>query len=139
MGEPVPVWKAMLVMREMFSQSSLCRELFISHIRMNFQALFSILNELLPADTPEHRRYQTAFSVISQCVHYRGAAQIIRELVPSDLYEARFTPECIAEHITQFVFAALGLEPSLTERFSHRDGCEPTEQTKVAATEEAGE
>ncbi|GAB6166237.1 CerR family C-terminal domain-containing protein [Thermostilla marina] len=121
LGRPAPVWKAMLVMREMLSQSSLCREQFIAHIRMNFQALLSILDQLLPPGTPEHRRYQTAFSVISQCVHYRGAAEIIRELVPPDLYASRFTPACIAEHITQFVFASLGLGPTLRDLFQRND------------------
>lgn len=114
-GEPQPAWKSKLIMREMLEQSTGCREYFLEHVRNNLNALLSILDELLPAATPRHRRYQTAFSIIAQCVHYRGAFQLIQAVVPAELHRRYFTSEHIAKHIIQVVFAALGLGQTLPE------------------------
>ncbi len=128
-GVHVPDWKVKLIMREMLEPTQGCQEFFRQHVRRSFEILMRIVNLLLPKDTPEHRRIQIGLSIVSQCVHYRMARDVIRFLIPSRADPA-FSPDSLAEHIVEFVFSALGLSPPFVRQWERND-CEYKEGTRV--------
>jgi AcrR family transcriptional regulator len=105
-----PAWHKKLFLREMAEPTAACEELVEGHIRPMAQLLGSILAELVP-ETPEDRRFLIASSIVGQCMHYRVARPIIELLVGEEKFK-RFDAGLLAEHITQFSLAALGLIPS---------------------------
>lgn len=109
-------WPARLMMREVLQPSGACQELVQEHFRPHFSLLLEILDELVPADFPEHRRHQLAFSVVGQCVYYRVAAEVVPLLVSDRELREHYRPEELSEHITEVVLAAVGQEPPLGRR-----------------------
>ncbi len=100
-------WQEALMMREMFQPTGACRELVEDIFRPHFELLLSILDDLLPAETPDHVRHQTAFSVIGQCVFYRFHHRILDMLVPVTELDRHYTPFELAEHVAQFTLNGL--------------------------------
>jgi AcrR family transcriptional regulator len=98
-------WEGALLMREIGSPTSACRELVGDSIRPHFEMLNAIIAELAPDLSPEKRRL-TAFSVVGQCLYYRVAAPVVEMLVDEDEY-ARYQPELLADHITQFTLRGM--------------------------------
>jgi len=121
-GIHVPDWKVKLIMREMLEPTGGCQEFFRQHVQRGFEILMRIVNLLLPEDTPEHRRIQIGLSIISQCVHYRMARDVIQFLIPRQ-DDPAFSPDSLAEHIVEFVFSALGLSPPFVRQWERKD-CE---------------
>ena len=68
-------WSTCLMMREMLQPTIACQSLVEDFVRPQLRQLLEILAELLPVDTPPHRRHQIAFSIIGQCLHYRVAGE----------------------------------------------------------------
>lgn len=95
-------WQEQLMMRELLEPTAACRPLVEEFIRPQLKQLLGILNELLPADLPEHRRYQTAFSIVGQCLHYKVARGFMGILIPPDERAAHYSIEQLADHITEF-------------------------------------
>jgi AcrR family transcriptional regulator len=104
-------WQRQLMTRELLSPTSACREMVESYIRPHFELLLSILTELVPPETPEHRRHQLAFSTVGQCIFYRFHAPVISLLISPAELDAHYTPGQLAEHIADLVLAALRREP----------------------------
>lgn len=107
-------WQHQLLMREMAAPSQACREMVEDSIRPEFQLLRGILCDLLPADVPmsDDRLYQIIFSVIGQCLFYHVGGHVARMLVPAESWQQTFSSRRIADHITQFTLAALGVATS---------------------------
>ncbi len=103
-----PQWCGRLIMRELFEPTAACVEFVRDAVRPNFETLMAILHEALPGDTPEITRHQIAFSIVGQCLHYRFAVPVIRNLIGAEEL-AEYDAEHLAEHITGFTLAALGL------------------------------
>jgi AcrR family transcriptional regulator len=99
-------WEGALLMREIGSPTSACRELVSDSIRPHFEMLNAILQELAPTLSPEKRRL-TAFSVVGQCLYYRVAAPVVELLLEQDEY-AHYQPELLADHITEFTLRGMG-------------------------------
>jgi AcrR family transcriptional regulator len=114
-GKATP-WEQQLMLREVLHPTSACRELVEEYFRPQLELLLSIISELLPSDTPAHRRRQAAFSIIGQCLFYRIAGDIVDMMAAVD-DEHHFTIEQLADHITQFSLAAI----SNTSPFDDRD------------------
>lgn len=104
-----PRWHVQLMMREMAQPTAACAELVRDNIRPIANVLMGILNELLPPDLPVFKRFLIAQSVISQCVFYCQNRPIIEQLVGPEVFR-HFDADTLAEHITHFTLAALGLE-----------------------------
>ncbi|MFQ5732621.1 MAG: CerR family C-terminal domain-containing protein [Planctomycetaceae bacterium] len=102
-------WQTRLMMREMLHPTAACKPLVEEFIRPQLNQLLAILDELLPEQTPQHRRIQTAFSIVGQCLHYRVAREFVDILVPAAERDAHYSSPQLAEHITQFTLAALRL------------------------------
>jgi AcrR family transcriptional regulator len=102
-----PVWERQLFLRELAQPTAACEELVRDHIRPQAGILAGILSELLPG-VPEVQQRLTAFSIIGQCVFYRVATPILKALVGAEEY-GTYDATLLAEHITRFTLAALGL------------------------------
>jgi AcrR family transcriptional regulator len=104
-------WHRQLMMMELANPTPACAELVSQHIRPRAELLGGILRELLP-DVPADRRNLIAQSIIGQCVFHRLAQPIVSLLVGEEEYRT-YDADRLAEHITAFSFAALGLRPPL--------------------------
>lgn len=100
-------WQTRLLMREMLEPSAACQHIVEEFIRPQLNLLLSVLSEMLPPETPEYRRYQIAFSVVGQCLHYRVAEQFVALLVPEEDRTKHFTIDALCEHITNFTLAVV--------------------------------
>lgn len=99
-------WHEQLMMREVVNPTTAVVELVRAFIRPHFDLLLDIIDEIVPAKTPEKKRHQMAFSIVGQCLHYKVARPIVNLLVGEEEM-ASYTPEALAEHITAFSLAAL--------------------------------
>ncbi|MGF1579876.1 MAG: TetR/AcrR family transcriptional regulator [Gemmataceae bacterium] len=106
-AEELP-WQGRIMMREMLEPTQACRELTEHYIRPHHQMLVDILAELAPPDLPKHRLDQMAFSMIGQCMYYKLCAPIYRMLLTEKEVADHYSPEQLAEHITDVILAALG-------------------------------
>jgi len=113
LGGSAESWEARLMMREITRPTEAGREFLREHFRRGFQYLLEILDEILPHDMPQHRRHQTALSVLGQCVYYRAASQVLPLVFSENELKEHFGVEQLAEHIAQFSLAALGLSAPL--------------------------
>lgn len=109
-------WQAKLMMREFMQPTGACLEIVEDYVRPHFQILLGILDEMVPAETPEHRRYQLAFSVIGQCMFYKVNDPVIAMLVPEDQLQEYFVPATLSDHIADVVLASLGRQELFPSR-----------------------
>jgi len=109
-GEESERWQTELIFRELTQPSAACESLGAEYFRPNMESLLAILGGVLPAKTLAHERLQIAFSIIGQCLFYRATMHSISIIVPSEDQQQHFRIEQLANHITQFSLAALGLD-----------------------------
>jgi AcrR family transcriptional regulator len=113
-------WYRQLMMQELARPTPACAELVRDVIRPRAEVLGGILHELLP-DLPQSKRMLVAHSIIGQCVFHRIAEPIVSLLVGDEEYRS-YDAARLADHITEFSLAALGLRPALGgERSTARD------------------
>ncbi|MBN1911582.1 MAG: CerR family C-terminal domain-containing protein, partial [Pirellulales bacterium] len=113
MDTEADAWKMQLIQREILNPTPACRELLQSYFRANFGTLLGILEEVLPADMPEAKRHQIAFSIIGQCVYFRAASKVIQMIIPPEEYDSHFGVEELSDHVADVCLAALGLREPL--------------------------
>jgi AcrR family transcriptional regulator len=114
LGAKTQPWQSQLLAREVMNPSSACRELVEEFIRQRFEMLSSILDEILPADTPAHRRHLIALSIVAQFVYFRAARGVIEMLVGPEEMAEHHRAEQVVDHIVAVAFTILGLGPPLT-------------------------
>jgi AcrR family transcriptional regulator len=101
------LWHRELFLRELAQPTAACQELVQERIRPTAQILGGILAELLP-DVPELKRRLMAFSIVGQCIFYRVATPIVKQLVGEEAYRS-YDAKLLADHITQFTLRGLGV------------------------------
>jgi AcrR family transcriptional regulator len=111
-------WARGLFLRELAHPTAACAEFVQSVVRPNAELLNRILAELLPT-VPERKRRLIAFSIVGQCFFHRFAQPIVAQLVGEEELRS-YDSALLAEHITDFSFAALGLQPPRQTRPSRR-------------------
>jgi len=104
-------WNTQLMLREVLQPTTACLKVVEQYIRPVFEQLMQIVGELVPKGVPEHRVRQLAFGVIGQCLHYRVAGELVRLLTPDDEYQTYYTPEALAQQITDTMLSSVGLRP----------------------------
>lgn len=104
-------WHAQLIMREFAQPTGACELIAHEYIKPHFEILVGIVSELVPAETPPHRKHQLAFSVIGQSLFYMKNDPVIHILIPESELEEHFQPSQLAEHITRVMLAAFGRRP----------------------------
>ncbi|QDU40629.1 putative HTH-type transcriptional regulator YttP [Maioricimonas rarisocia] len=100
-------WQMRLMTREILQPTGALVDVVEQGIRPQLSVLLGILDHFLPPDTPEHVRYQTAFSIIGQCLHYRFGKDFVAMLVPEEERNEHYSIEQLADQITRFSLAAL--------------------------------
>ncbi len=105
MTSPDSGWEGELMSREIARPTEACAELARESIRPHFAVLNEILAELIPA-ADQLERHLTAFSIVGQCLHYKFADPVIRQLVSAEEY-AGYHVELLAQHITDFSLRSL--------------------------------
>jgi TetR/AcrR family transcriptional regulator, regulator of cefoperazone and chloramphenicol sensitivity len=103
-----PDWHTQLMMREMAHPTSACAEWVRDYVRPHSEQLGDILGELMPPGTPAFSRFLTGFSIMGQCLFYIHCKPVAQALM-GDEYR-RITAEAVADHVTAFSLAALGVK-----------------------------
>ena len=99
-------WHGKLMAREMMQPTPALDALVAERIGPMFEALRSIIRELLgPGARPDAVRL-CAFSVVGQCLHYHHARPVVVRLYPAQRYRATDIAR-LADHITRFSLAAM--------------------------------
>ncbi len=106
MLEPDVPWQTRLLMREVLRPTEACRELVEDYFRPDFERLVEIVRALMPGRPSAREARQAALSVMGQCLLYRIAGEIVRQLVSEDEYEEAYTVESLTDHICRFSLAA---------------------------------
>ena len=104
-------WQQNLILREMMRPSQASDRLVQEVIRPRFERLLEVLRRVCP-HTDEQRLHVRAFSIIGQCLFYKVARQIAERLVGPEEFDS-LDLSYLADHITSFSLAALGLTPPL--------------------------
>jgi hypothetical protein len=108
MSSAKPAWHTQLMMREMVRPTSACSEWVRDYVRPVFDVLQGVLEELLPPQTPRWKRCMVGFSIVGQCLYYVQNRPVVSLLVGEEDFR-RLDPAAVAEHVTEFSLAALGL------------------------------
>lgn len=109
-----PRWETRLMLREVLHPTDACRDLVQDYIRPQFERLVAILDELADRQLDAAHLRRLAVSIFGQMFVYRAAGDVVGMLVPADELTALHTPVPLADHVTNFALAALGLAPPLT-------------------------
>jgi len=109
LGGDQPPWQVRLMMRELLQPTEACRELVEDYIRPHFGILLGVLDELTGSALPESEVRRLGLSIIGQCFLYRAAGDVVAMLVPGSEIDAYHTPQAIADHVTRFTLAAIGV------------------------------
>lgn len=135
-------WQPRLMLRELLQPTAACEALVEDYFRPQFGLLLSILDEILPADVPSHRRHQMGFSIVGECLFYRVAGHTARMLVPGEEWDEHFSIDQLARHIAEVSTAALGLAEPLGGNSRPLDGkrraaCREDPKTKTETENDA--
>lgn len=113
LGCTQPPWQVRLMLREILHPTDACREMVEDYMRPHFALLVSILDELCRGRLPQPELRRVAMSIIGQCFLYRAAGDVVGMLVPQEEIESLHAPRQLAEHITCYTLAALGVGPAI--------------------------
>jgi AcrR family transcriptional regulator len=108
-----PAWHMQLLLREFADPSEGCRRIVDEFARPMERMMETTLADVVPPETTQLQRRQIALSIIGQCIHYKVHGPMLRILLGDEAYAALTVPQRIAEHVTRFTLAALGLGPTL--------------------------
>ncbi|VAX40048.1 Transcriptional regulator, AcrR family [hydrothermal vent metagenome] len=111
-------WQTELIFREVTQPTAACESLVADYFRPNMNCLLEILGEVLPAETPQHQRLQTAFSIVGQCLFYRTTAHTISMMVSPEEQQQHYRTEQLANHITTLTLASLGMSDTIQTQTS---------------------
>jgi hypothetical protein len=75
-------------------------------IRPSFLFLRDIVQELLGEDVPSEKVEKCTLSVVGQCLYYRFANPVVRQILPEQTFDEKGLEE-LADHITEFSLSAL--------------------------------
>jgi AcrR family transcriptional regulator len=109
MNKDRPAWHTQLVMRELAQPTSACAEWVQEYVRPKIGILQGIVDELLPG-LPAWKRFMVGCSILAQCLFYLQDKAVV-ELLTAGEEAGRYGPRAVAEHVTSFSLAALGLAP----------------------------
>jgi AcrR family transcriptional regulator len=109
LGLGQPPWQVRLMMREVLQPTEACRELVEDYIRPHFAVLVSVLRELTGDRLGEPELRRVGMSIVGQCFLYRAAGQVVGMLVPQSEIDTLHSPAALADHVTAYALAALGV------------------------------
>jgi TetR/AcrR family transcriptional regulator, regulator of cefoperazone and chloramphenicol sensitivity len=114
LGLGQPPWQVRLMMREVLQPTEACRELVEDYIQPHFAVLVSVLRELTAGRLGDPELRRVGMSIVGQCFLYRAAGQVVGMLVPQPEIDTLHSPAALANHVTAYALAALGVAAPLT-------------------------
>jgi AcrR family transcriptional regulator len=109
LGFGQPPWQVRLLLREILHPTDACRELVEDYIRPHFALLLGVLDELAAGSLPAAEIRRIGMGIVGQCFIYRAAGDVVGMLVPPRELRSLHTPTELADHITRYALAALGV------------------------------
>jgi AcrR family transcriptional regulator len=97
---------AQLMMREMIQPTAACEEIVREYIRPMAGVLIGILEEMLPPEVPQARRYMIGFSIVAQCLFYRQNRPVAALLMGEDEFR-KLDVEALTGHVTMAALAMI--------------------------------
>ena len=101
-----PEWDFRIVAHEMISPTASFDIIVDRAIRPGFLFLKELVQEMLGEDAPKEKVEKCALSIVGQCLYYRFANPVVRQLLPEQSFDEKGL-EKIADHITEFSLSAL--------------------------------
>jgi len=101
-----PEWDFRIVAHEMISPTASFDKIVDRAIRPGFLVLKELVQEMLGEDAPKEKVEKCTLSIIGQCLYYRFANPVVRQLLPKQTFDEKGLDE-IADHITGFSLSSL--------------------------------
>lgn len=101
-----PEWDFRIVAHEMIEPTVVFDKIIDRMIRPSFLFLRDLVKEILGENLPEEKVKRCSLSIVGQCLYYRFANPVVRQLLPEQQYDEKGLEE-LADHITEFSLAAL--------------------------------
>lgn len=100
-------WQVRLLMREILQPTETCKHMVEEYFRPFFEALCSVVDDLVGSRLPDHQRSQIGFSIIGQCLYYRFSADMTSMMIGEEEFSEHFDLDGLASHITEFSLGAI--------------------------------
>ena len=100
-----PEWDFRIVAHEMIEPTAVFDKIIDRMIRPSFLFLLDLVKEILGENVPEEKVKRCGLSIVGQCLYYRFANPVVRQLLPEQQYDEKGLEE-LAGHITEFSLAA---------------------------------
>ena len=101
-----PEWDFRIVAHEMISPTAAFDKIVDRVIRPGFLFLRDLVQEILGENVPKEKVEKCTLSIVGQCLYYRFANPVVRQLLPEQTFDEKGLEE-IADHITEFSLSAL--------------------------------
>ena len=101
-----PEWDFRIVAHEMMDPTGAFNNIIEKMIRPSFLSLRDIVQELLGEGVPSEKVEKCTLSIVGQCLYYRFANPVVRQLLPEQTFDKKGLEE-LADHITEFSLSAL--------------------------------
>lgn len=110
-------WQDRLFAREVQSPTAACEDFLRERIRSDLKPLREVLDAVLPPQTTEADRWRVVHSVLGQVLFYDTYRRFIRIIQNDGDAPLTLDAEQLADHVTRFCTAALGMAPPLSETY----------------------
>lgn len=101
-----PEWDFRIVAHEMIQPTGAFDIIVERMILPGFTFLRDLVRELLGEDVHEEKVKRCSLSIVGQCLYYRFANPVVRQIFPEQAFDAGGI-EILADHITRFSLSAL--------------------------------
>jgi AcrR family transcriptional regulator len=101
-----PEWDFRIVAHEMISPTAAFDKIVDRVIRPGFLFLRDLVQELLGDDVSTEKVEKCTLSIVGQCLYYRFANPVVRQLLPEQTFDEKGLDE-LTDHITEFSLSAL--------------------------------
>jgi len=106
-----PVWHLEIMLREMAHPTEACAAVVEDYVRPMADGLRAILADLMGEEFPLEQVNLIGFSIVGQVLFYYVHQPMIRLLIGDAEYD-KLNVKMLAEHITRFSLAGMGLAPA---------------------------
>jgi len=101
-----PEWDFRIVAHEMIEPTGVFDKIIDRMIRPGFLFLRELVIEILGEGVPEEKAKRCSLSIIGQCLYYRFANPVVRQILPEQKFDEKGLEE-LTDHITEFSLSAL--------------------------------
>ncbi|MBN2447926.1 MAG: TetR/AcrR family transcriptional regulator [Phycisphaerae bacterium] len=110
-------WQERLCQQEILNPTPACEEFLRQRIQSDLKPVFDVLHEVMPPDTTDAERWFVIHGILGQVLFHDTHRAFIRLMTGGGDGWGELGTERVAEHVTRFSLAALGL----SQPIAHRD------------------